>query len=250
MIYVLSCLVFAFLGAALWIPGENALLTIPATMLGAALYFVVHLYRMGAIHEILKGLLKSLAILLCALIPVVGILILVGYVIYNVIKSLQFLAQMRQELVYSLFIYAALVAAVWLKHQGSPWFYAPAVLYVLLAVAYTRTLAQLDSATALFKLSFMLWSLPIAWITVVAAVQSLANMLRISVSTIGRSTMVTQNVSGYVRASGDVVSAYTRSVTQVLPETITQVGVGTGAVTSAIVKEASEKIAREHTHQP
>lgn len=245
MIYLQSILIFAFLGAGLLVHRDEALLTIPITIVGAIIYFVYYLYKIGAIKEILIGILKSLLILLCALIPVIGIVILVGFVIYNVIKSLQFLRQMLPEIIFSFAIYAALAGALLLKYQGNPWFYAPAALYALLALAYTAKLAQQERSTALFKMSFMLLSLPIAWVTIVAAVQSLANMLRITVSTLGRPTVITQNVAGYVRTSGTVVDAYTRSVTQVLPETITQVTAGTGAVTSAVLKESAKKIANE-----
>lgn len=203
-------------------------------LLSAVAYFIYYLMYRDAHLEILARIALALLVMLLGLIPIIGWLIIISFVIYNVVRSFQGLLSLLPDAMVSGVIYALLVARVLFDDQA-PEGMVPALTgaYALVTFLYANYLRRLPVREALFKLSVMWLSIPLMAIIVATIVSSLSNLIRSITSVVSHPVQLTEHVSGHMRA-GIEVSAYTREVVRTASESVTTYVPDVGVMTSAI----------------
>ncbi|KAA9001177.1 hypothetical protein FJU30_07995 [Affinibrenneria salicis] len=245
------CLPFMLLvGAMSFLLAPPSALIFPAlAVLFSCGYFIYFIVRKGLHRDVFKALLFSLAIVLIAFIPIVGWLILIAFAIYNITQSLVGLKSLLQDIVTSALFYALLFARFIFDISSPLVITLLAIGWLALSVIYCRRLNTLPLREALFKISVMWLSIPLAALTLVSIMSSLSSLFRITSSTLSRSVINSQSVAGHIRAGG-YINPYTREVTRTVSETVTRVTPGAGAVTSAVTKEVAQTVRQPDEDDP
>ncbi|NIE78111.1 hypothetical protein F3J45_27160 [Pantoea sp. Ap-967] len=235
----LTFAIMMLLGAISFLmPPDGAVLAVGLACLFSFAYFVYYIIYRDLHHDIIGGVLLALLVMALVAIPVIGWLILLAFVFYNIAKALEGLKALTPDIITSFGIYGLLCAHSFLNVKDAAAVIAFAAVYTVAALAYCRQLNRLPLREALFKLSVMWLAIPFAVLMVISIFSSLANLFKAVSSTITRTVITPQTVSAHVR-SGVEVAAYTRNVTSTVTSTVTNYVPGSGAVTSAVAKEVA-----------
>lgn len=224
---------------------HHILFVILLIFLFSFVYFINHLFYINAHKDIAKGILVSFFFLLIALIPFIGIIIFIGFILYNVAKTMESLKQLVPEIMFSIAIYLCLLSPIIFSMTSLPMKLIPASIYAVLVIAYCKRLTHLETRDGLFLFSLMWLSVPLAVLMLVSIINALASMLKISIGSLSRNVISSQNVGAHIRA-GSLVSGYTRNVASTVTESVVNLMPGAGGVTSSITKEVADKIVQKN----
>lgn len=220
-------------------PPDGAVLSIGLACLFSFAYFVYYIIYRDLHHDIIGGVLLAFLVMALVAIPVVGWLILLAFVFYNIAKALEGLKALTPDIITSAGIYGLLCAHSFLDIKETAALIALAALYTVAAFAYCRQLNRLPLREALFKLSVMWLAIPFAVLMVISIFSSLANLFKAVGSTITRTVITPQTVSAHLRG-GVEVAAYTRNIASTVTTAATTFVPGSGALTSAVTKEVAK----------
>lgn len=247
--------IMLLIGAPSFIAPEFSFITLPIIMFSSAAYFIYFLISEGHASEIVWGILKGfLIIIIASIIPFIGPIILIGWIIYNIAKAVDSIKSLFPEAVFSIILYACLayplIDFLATRHEVN---YIPRIIagliYIVVAFNYNNRLKKQASSTKdqLFKLSLMWISAPLIAILIITIVSAVRSAFRTVISTTTSPIRVTQNVSGYVR--GDtIVSNYTREVSRTITTTTTSILPGAGAMTASVAGNLTPK--QQNTTSP
>lgn len=207
-----------------------------ATILAASfLYFIYYLIHTDQHIEIIGGIVLSIILMgVAAVIPFIGPILLVLWILYNIGMSIQGIKNLLPDATWSLFLWGSLIMPTVHGYESYYMFWYGS--YFVLAFLYSGWLINqnLDTRTSLFKMSVMWMSIPIIALLVVSIISSLRSAF--NVKTVMRSSVIKtpQQVSSHFR--GDtLVQAYTRQIDQTITTAATTILPGSGAITSSIV---------------
>lgn len=240
--------IMLLIGAPSFIVPELSFFTLPIIMFSSVAYFIYFLISEGHASEIVWGILKGfLIIIVASIIPFIGPIILIGWIIYNIAKAVDSIKSLFPEAIFSIILYACLAyPLIDLLASRYEINYIPRIIagliYVVVAFNYNNRLKKQASSTKdqLFKLSLMWISAPLIAILIITIVSAVRSAFRTVISTTTSPIRVTQNVSGYVR--GDtIVSNYTREVSRTITTTTTSILPGAGAVTASFAGNLTPK---------
>lgn len=221
------------------LPSGAAMLSVSLAGLFSFGYFIYYIIYRDLHHDIIGSIMLAFLVMALVAIPVIGWLVLLAFVIYNISKALEGLKSLLPDVVTSGIIYMLLGATVAVDGKHAWVLVVLAVLYMTAAVFYCLQLSRLPTREALFKMSIMWLSIPFAALMIISIFSSLANLFKAVSSTITRSVLTPQTVSAHMRA-GVQVGEYTRNITSTVSSTVTQISPGSGAITSAITKEVAQ----------
>ncbi|WP_347906092.1 hypothetical protein [Pseudomonas purpurea] len=223
---------------------EAAALSFALIALFSCTYFVFFLLRNNLHHGLMRSLLLSVLIVAIGFIPVLGWIVLIGFVIYNISKALDGLKSLIPDVLASLLIYSLLCARLVFDIRDPAAIVALASAYLVVAILYCRSLNGLTLQVALFKMSVMWLSIPFAALTVMSIISALGNLFRTVGSTFSRTVITPQVVSGYTRG-GVQVDSYLRNVSTRVTIPVTHLAPGTGTFTAAALGEVAQKVKEE-----
>lgn len=225
-------------------PPDGAILSVAVACLFSFGYFVYYIIYRDLHHDIIGSIILAFLIMALVAIPVIGWIILLAFVFYNIAKALEGLKTLTPDIITSAIIYGLLCAHSTLRVEDTAALIAFAAVYAVVAFAYCRQLNRLPLREALFKMSVMWLSIPFAALMIISIFSSLANLFKAVSSTLTRSVITPQTVSAHVRAGVDV-AAYTRNVSSTVMTTTTHLVPGSGALTSAVTKEMAQTVKSE-----
>lgn len=210
-------------------------------IISSFLYFIYYLIDSGEFKNILASIFFSALIMALTVIPIIGVIILILFVIYNISKALEGIKNLFPEACFSLVFYALLASKQMLKLDFSQSIIS-FLIYVIAAIIYHVRLSKLNlnTKTIYFRISIMFISIPLISILVISIISSLRNIF--SANNYTRSSIIKtpQQVSGYTNSYGTDVASYTRNISSTVTENITQITAGSGALTSSMIKSISE----------
>ncbi|WP_213939291.1 hypothetical protein [Pseudomonas sp. dw_612] len=240
------CLAFmiAVGGMSFFLQPEAALASIGVIALFSFGYFVFYLIRNNLHHGIIKSLLLSVLVMALGVIPVLGWIVIIGFVIYNISKALDGLKSLIPDVLASLVIYGLLGARLAFDIRDPMAIALIAGLYLIASILYCRSLNGLSTEHALFKMSVMWLSIPFAALTIMSIVSALGNLFRTVSSTITRTVLSPQMVSAHMRA-GIPVEAYIRNVPMTATSTVTNILPGAGVITAGVTGEVAQNLKKE-----
>lgn len=240
------CLAFMTVvgGLSFFLPREAALGSLALIALFSFGYFVFYLIRHNLHHGIIKSLLLSILVMAIGVIPVLGWIVIIGFVIYNISKALEGLKSLLPDVLASLVIYALLCARLAFDLRDPMAIAALAGAYLIASVLYCRSLNGYSTEHALFKMSVMWLSIPFAALTIISIVSALGNLFRTVSSTITRSVISPQMVSAHMRG-GIPIDAYTRNITTSVTSTVTHLAPGAGVITAGVTGDLAQKVKTE-----
>lgn len=229
-------------GAAFCIP-ESLFLTLPLLVGCAALFFLYYLASEGHLKGIVGGIITSLVLMgIAALIPLVGWLILLVWIFYNVAKAIESVRSLLPDAILCLMLTTSLVIPVFYRlntYNGVD----PLLSVICGAVYFIAAIVccirinknSSNDKHALFLFSLTLLSVPLIMLLLISIVSSLRAAFR--TLTVSTTSIVKgpQQVSGYVRQDGTLVKEYTRSVSKTVIASTTTISPGTGAIGASLV---------------
>lgn len=242
--YLCLTLMLAVGGPSFFLPPEIAGASIASIALLSFVYFVYFLIKNDLHHDIIGGILLSFLVMALGVIPVIGWIIVIGFVIYNIGRALEGLKCLLPDVLASAVIYGLLIARFALNVRDPAVIAGLAGCYLVATIFYCRTLNGLATQNALFKMSVMWLSIPFAALTIISIVSALGNLFRTISSTVTRTVLTPQVVSAHIRA-GMPIDAYTRNISTTVTSTVTQIAPGAGVVTAGVAGEVSQKVKKE-----
>lgn len=244
--YLCLVLMMSVGGPAFFLPPEIAGASIASIALLSFGYFVYFLIKNDLHHGIIGCILLSFLIMALGVIPVIGWIVIIGFVLYNISRALEGLRSLFPDVLASLVIYGILTARFALDIHDPIVLAALAGSYLVASVIYSRSLNELATQNALFKLSIMWLSIPFAVLTIISIFSALGNLFRTISTTITRTVVTPQMVSAHMRA-GTAIDAYTRNISKTVTSTVTQVVPGAGVVTAGAAGELAQKVSEERS---
>lgn len=229
---------------AFFLPPEIAGASILSIALLSFGYFVYFLIKNDLHHGIIGGILLSFFVMALGVIPFIGWIVIICFVLYNIGRALEGLRSLFPDVLASLVIYGILTARFAFDIRDLMALATLAGCYLVASVIYSRSLNQLATQNALFKLSIMWLSIPFAALTIISIVSALGNLFRTISTTVTRTVVTPQMVSAHMRA-GTAVDAYTRNISKTVTSTVTQVVPGAGVVTAGVAGELAQKVSQE-----
>lgn len=202
--------------------------------------FSYQLIKRGILSEIFGSVILAIIVLFIGMIPVVGQLFLIVFVVYNLIKTLKSIRSLLSSAIMSLLLYGSLFLSVF---NIDP--FVSYVVYLLLSIGFVMYLANEypEKGDFLLKISTILCSIPLIVLLVSSITSTLRNLFEISpASKIGSRTI---NVGEYVRGDS-IVSAHTRNIATTVTTLETTIS-ASSAVTSSIAKTGAEASSEEET---
>lgn len=204
------------------------------------LYFIYYIFHTGQHLQIISGIIVSLLLMcIAAIIPFIGPIILVIWIIYNISMSLQSIKNIIPDAIWSLFLYTPLLMAK--THNYHSYSTILHGIYFVSSFFYCGWLVnmKLDTRTTLFKFSIMWMSVPIIGILIVSIISSLRSAFNIKANIESTTIKTPQQVSSHFR--GDTfVNTYTRQVNQTVTTVATKALPGIGAITASSVNSLSK----------
>lgn len=228
-------------GLGFFLPRGDAWLSLLVIALCSAGCFVTFIVKNGLHREILRGLMLALVVMAVGFIPVIGWIVIIGFALYNIVRAVDGLKSLVPDVLTSLVIYGLLYSRLIFDIRDPIAIGALVVAYVVVAAWYCRTLAELPADLALFKLSIMWLSIPFVFLTIVSLVSALGNLFRTLSSTVSRTVLSPQLVSGHMRG-GIEIGAYTRNVTTTVTQTVTAVAPSAGVVVAGATGGFAETV--------
>ncbi len=238
----------AIWGAAFFIP-ESLILAIPLLMGGAVLFFIYFLASEGYLPGILTGIITSVVLMaVAALIPVIGWLVLMAWIFYNIAKALESIKSLFPEAMISIALAASLLIPALYDlntygEQNLPLKIICGIVYFAAAIICCARINARSSDTkhGLFLFSMMLLSVPMILLLLVSIVSALRTAFRMCMVQTTSIVKAPQQVSGYVRDNGTVVKGYERmiDVKVTSPTTLIPPNVSVGAVNASLAADLS-----------
>jgi hypothetical protein len=236
------------------LPAETAMFPLLIVWPVGLGYFIYYIFHKDLHHGIFKALLLSFAILALAFVPVVGWLILLGFVIYNLKRTLGSLKNLWPDLKLSLIFYGVFLCRTILEIEVDDLapFAALATIYLLAAVIYCRKLQMLPYREGLLKLSLMWLALPFIVLLIISIVSALGNLFKTVTGTVTRTILTPQTVSAHMRG-GVEISAYTRNISSTVTQITTSTApntavIGASVVASGVTGEVAESAQKKSGH--
>ncbi|MCP1645639.1 hypothetical protein J2T41_005285 [Pseudomonas citronellolis] len=226
-------------GPSFFLPPEIAGALIASIALLSFGFFIYFLIKNDLHHDIIGGILLSFLVMVLGVIPVIGWLVVICFVLYNIGRTLEGLKSLFPDVLASAVIYGTLVARFAFDIRDPIAIAALAGSYLVASILYSRSLNKLTTQNALFKMSVMWLSIPFAALTIISIVSALGNLFRTISTTITRTV-----VTPHMRA-GTAIDAYTRNISQTVTSTVTQVAPGAGVVTAGLTGELAQKVRKE-----
>lgn len=242
--YLCLALMMAVGGTSFFLQPEAALAALGLIALFSFGYFVFYLIRNNLHHGIIKSLLLSILVLAIGFIPVLGWIVVIGFVIYNVAKALEGLKSLLPDVLASLVIYGLLCARLAFDIRDPMAIAALAGAYLIASILYCRSLNGLSTEQALFKMSVMWLSIPFAALTIISIVSALGNLFRTLSSTVTRTVLSPQMVSAHMRG-GVAIDAYSRNISSTVTSTVTSIAPGAGVITAGVTGEVAQNLKKE-----
>jgi len=242
----IPCLAFMILIGCLsfFLPPEAVAISISIVVLFAGPYFLYYLFKHNLHHDIIRGFLLSLLVMALGMIPVLGWIAIIGFLIYNIARAVDGLKSLVPDALVSIVIYALLCARVMFDIHTPLAIAGLAFAYLAVAVLYCRTLDHLEPELAWFKLSIMFLAIPFCVLTVVSIVSALGNLFRTVGSSLTRTLITPQTVSGHMR-NGMRIDAYTRNITTTVTTTVTHTVPSVGTITATAAADVAQKVKDE-----
>lgn len=237
------CLAFmiAVGGMSFFLPPQTALASLAVIALFSFGYFVFYLIRNNLHHGIIKSLMLSVLVLAIGFIPVLGWIVVIGFVIYNISKALEGLKTLIPDVLASIVIYGLLCARLAFDIRDPMAIALIAGVYLIASILYCRSLNGLSTEHALFKMSVMWLSIPFAALTIISIVSALGNLFRTVSSTITRTIVSPQMVSAHMRG-GVAIDAYTRNISSSVTSTVSNIAPGAGVITAGVTGDLAQNV--------
>ncbi|EFJ3312431.1 hypothetical protein G5I73_002530 [Escherichia coli] len=232
-VYFLLLLVM-WLGVLL-IP-EAVFFVIPGLIGASLIFFIYYLASEGYLAEIIGGVVVSFIVMaLATAIPVIGWIILVGWILYNIAKAFESIQNLLPDALLSAVLYVCLLIPVIIRVNAHG--YNSNLVIALCGIVYFFAAAGCITRISkhacgpkhsLFLFSVMWLSVPMIVLLVTSVVASLRSSFRIK--PVQTTVKLPQSVSGYTTVRGTVVAGYTRNVTRAVTSSVIVPGSGaTGA---------------------
>lgn len=252
-----TCAMFlgALLFATLWIDHWPVAYTLILSVGAALLYFVYYLVSTGAHLTMIRGLIFSVIVLsICAVTPV-GWIIIIGFILYNISKSVDGIKSLLPETVYSVILLGSLYGMSKDSHLGDGIQTAAIAIYAITALNYCRKISKLglNSKDALFRLASMWLSIPLLLLLLASIFSSIRNMFNFSTLTTSNVVRTPQQVSAHTRViAGQAVDVaeYTRHVSSTVTQVQTQILPGNGAISAQLGRDILESTGSGTPHYP
>lgn len=245
-----SIQIFAFMllvgGINFLMPREAASISAAIIALFSGAFFIFYLVKNKLHHDVLRGLLLSVAVMAVALIPILGFVIIIGFLIYNMSRAIDGLKCLLPDVIASLILYGLLFSRVLFDVQTPTVIVSLGLMYVVAAAVYCRRLTGLSSEHAFFRMSVMWLSVPFAILTVMSIISALGNLFRTVGSSISRTIITPQTVAGHMRGALKI-DAYSRNVTSTITTTVTQTVPGVVTLTATAAADIAQKVKSEKT---
>ena len=229
---------------AFFLPPEVAGASIGLIALFSFSYFVYFLIKNDLHHNLIRGIALSLLVMALGVIPFVGWILIIGFVIYNIGRALEGLKSLLPDILASSAIYGILLARFVLDVHDPLAIAGLITTYLVASFFYSRTLDGLATPNAFFKMSIMWLSIPFAALTIISIVSALGNLFRTISTTITQTVVTPQVVSAHMRG-GVTIDAYTRNISKTVIRTVTEVAPGAGVVTAGVTGEVAQKVSEE-----
>lgn len=226
------------------LPPKDFLLSLTLVALLSFGYFVFFLVRNNLHQDIIRSVLVSMLIFVIGFIPIFGPIVVLGFVIYNISRAVDGLKSLIPDILTSIFVYGLLAARVVFDAHDDLYVMVLAGVYFLTVIAYCRTLDGLPTEQALFKMSVMWLSVPLAAMIIMSILSALGRIFRVFNTTVTSTRVLPQNVSAHMRG-GVQIDAYTRNVTSTVTSNVIQVAPGSGVVAASVTGEVSKKMKEE-----
>lgn len=242
-----TCAMFlgALLFATLWMDHWSVAYTLILSVAAALLYFVYYLVSTGAHLNMIRGLIFSVIVLsICAVTPV-GWIIIIGFILYNISKSVDGIKSLLPEAIYSVILLGSLYGMSKDSHLGDGIQIAAIAIYAITALNYCRKISKLglDTKDALFRLASMWLSIPLLLLLLASIFSSIRNMFNFSTLTTSNVVKTPQQVSAHTRViAGQAVDVaeYTRHVSSTVTQVQTQILPGSGAISAQLGRDMLE----------
>lgn len=213
------------------------------SLLGLSLiYFIYTLFDNG-IDNLIKGLILPLIFIsICLSIPILGWIVLAFYIYRNIKKALKTLQMTIPDVAISI-IYLILIFFP-SYHGNTEYNNHIAIIYGLTVTIYCSYVNNLNtnSKNIYLRFTILFLSIPLFIIMMISIFSAIKSILNIGFAVSTSPGMVSQNVSGYTRLDGTIVSDYTRQVAGTITTVSVNTGIATAAITSAVVAKVSESI--------
>jgi hypothetical protein len=209
-------------------------------------YFIYYIFSSGEYQKILANMLLAVLVMCLAIIPIIGWIILILFILYNISKAIDGIKNLFPEACYSLAIYFLLGSKELLDLNiiGS---IVAFILYLSITTTYFNRLSKsgLDTRGVLFRVSIMLLSIPLLIMLVISIMSALRNIFSFKVTPQQVSIKTPQQVSGYTRVSGVEVAGYTRQITTNVTQNVVTASAGSGAITSTMTRAITESLSEQ-----
>jgi hypothetical protein len=250
-----AMLLGALLFATLWMDHWPVAYTLILSVGAALLYFVYYLVSTGAHLTMIRGLIFSVIVLsICAITPV-GWIIIIGFILYNISKSVDGIKSLLPEAIYSVILLGSLYGMSKDSHLGNGIQTAAIAIYAITALNYCRKISKLGLNTkdALFRLASMWLSIPLLLLLVASIFSSIRNMFNFSTLTTSNVIKTPQQVSAHTRViAGQAVDVaeYTRHISTTVTQVQTQILPGSGAISAQLGRDMFESTGSGIPHSP
>lgn len=221
----------------------NVLYTYSVLIIFSFFYFIYYIFASGEYQKILGNMLFAVLVMCLAIIPIIGWIILILFILYNISKAIDGIKNLFPEACYSLAIYFLLGSKELLDLSiiGS---IVAFIIYLSITATYFSRLSKfdLDTRGVLFRVSIMFLSIPLLIMLVISIMSALRNMFSFRVASQQISIKTPQHVSGYTRVSGVEVAGYTRQISTNVTQNVVTASAGSGAVTSTMTRAIAESL--------
>ncbi|NDV12990.1 hypothetical protein [Crenobacter caeni] len=236
---IIAFIIFIIIGiTALTITPKNALFLFLGVYIGSFIFFVRYLLARGLRGKILKGLGKAFLIGLLAMIPVIGWIIIIFFLLKNIVEILQCCREMMPQAIASI-IMATLLITRFIFDISHPTILAGiGIVYAIFAYHQCIKMKTATIEDALFCVSTF-WLAPmVITMLLMFIVAGLRNLFQSVTTTITKTISTPQLVSAHMRGNVEI-SPYLRSSSKTVSEVVTKVVPGSGIVTSSVARDAS-----------
>ncbi len=231
-------------GLGFLLPRDDAWLSLVIIALGSGACFITFIFRNGLHKDILAGLLLTLGVMAIGFIPVIGWIVVVCFVLYNIARTLDGLKSLIPDVLVSAVIYGLMYSRLIFNITDPIAIGLLFTVYLLVSARYCRSMAALPSELALFKMSVMWLSIPLVVLTIVSLVSALGNLFRSVSSSVTRTVLSPQVVAGHMR-NGIEISSYTRTISSTVTESVTKLAPSAGVIAAGVAGETAQALKKE-----
>lgn len=246
--------VFLFFGVLALFPFDDDtnksafLFFIVVSYLWGAIYFLKELINRGILGEIFKGILLAIFVIMLSVIPIIGQIILLIFILSNIAAALGGLKNLMPLFFWNVGIYGLLLFGVTSNNNSFGNFIVLFGIYFAIVHGYCFSYGKRfnNDKDFLFQTSTMLVSLPLVLIILVSIASMIRSLFQVSISLKPQTVTKNINVQSYMR--GDtLVSAHTRTLTSTVSTVTQNLAVNPAiALTSSTVNSVVQGTVAEH----